>query len=115
MLNKFPKRNLQKTAVLEILSFCEIYVFFPQYFFSISVSFPFLFSFWAKFMKWGIIQFCFMNVIIGFISESVPQVFKLENFSKYKNFKTRTTDHPVLRCRLGRSRRWESLQQDHAW
>merc|ERR1719223_1356742 len=24
--------------------------------------------FWAKFMKWGIIQFCFMNVIIGFIS-----------------------------------------------
>jgi hypothetical protein len=30
MLNKFPKRNLQKTAVLEILSFCEIYVFFPH-------------------------------------------------------------------------------------
>lgn len=23
---------------------------------------------WAKFMKWGIIQFCFMNVIIGYIS-----------------------------------------------
>ena len=26
------------------------------------------FRHWAKFMKWSIIQFCFMNVIIGFIS-----------------------------------------------
>ena len=58
-----------------------------------------------------------MNVIIGFISESVPP--KIQNFRKLKIqsifLKHRHPDYPVLRCRLGRSRRWQSFQQDHAW
>ena len=51
----------------------QLYIIMCKYFQSRKNICPKIFNFnrfrhWAKFMKWSIIQFCFMNVIIGFIS-----------------------------------------------